>query len=119
MHTGQQIMFQKFLIRDDVHFVPSKFPQLEAGLQKTKEQLGIYPLAPKIEMILSFVKHHSISSQLVKDYPELATLISSKSLPLHVMEELFEYSKQNHMFRNQLEDHITKYLIVKKPKLYF
>ena len=72
-------MFHKFLIRDDDHFVLSTFPQLEISLQKIKEQLENYPLTPKTEMILSFVKHHSISSQLVKDYPELATLISSKS----------------------------------------
>ena len=104
-------MFHKFLIRDDDHFVLSTFPQLETSLQKIKKQLENYPLTPKTEMILSFVKHHSISSQLVKDYPELATLISSKSLPLQVMEELFESSKRNATFRNQLEDHIRNTLL--------
>ena len=104
-------MFQKFLIRDDDYFVLSTFPQLETSLQKIKEQLENYPLTPKTEMILSFVKHHSISSQLVKDYPELATLISSKSLPLQVMEELFESSQRNTMFRNQLEEHIRNTLL--------
>lgn len=104
-------MFHKFLIRDDDHFVLSTFPQLETSLQKIKEQLENYPLTPKTEMILSFVKHHSISSQLAKDYPELATLISSKSLPLQVMEELFESSRRNATFRNQLEDHIRNTLL--------
>lgn len=107
-------MFRKFLIRDEDHFVLSEFPQLEANLQKIKEQLATHSSAHKTEMVLSFVKHHSISSQLVNDYPELATLISSKSLPLQVMEELFEASKQNIMFRNQLENHIRQYFTDEK-----
>jgi hypothetical protein len=104
-------MFRKFLIRDEDHFVLTEFPQLEESLQKIVEQLANYSSAPKTEMILSFVKDHSISSQLVKDHSELATLISSKSLPLQVMEELFESGKQNPLFKKQLEDHIRTYFI--------
>jgi hypothetical protein len=107
-------MFRKFLIRDEDHFVQSRFPQLEESLKKIVEQLANYPSELKTEMLLSFVKDHSISSQLVKDYPELATLISSKSIPSQVMEELFEASKQNALFRKQLEDHIRAYLIGKR-----
>ena len=107
-------MFRKFLIRDEDQFVDSRFPELEESLTRIVEQLTSYSSEAKTEMILSFVKHHSISSQLVNDHPELATLISSKSLPLQVLEELFESSKQNSLFRKQLEDHIRKFFLEKK-----
>jgi hypothetical protein len=111
---SHQIMFRKFLIRDEDQFVDSRFPELEESLTRIVEQLTSYSSEAKTEMILSFVKHHSISSQLVNDHPELATLISSKSLPLQVLEELFESSKQNSLFRKQLEDHIRKFFLEKK-----
>lgn len=107
-------MFRKFLIRDEDHFVQARFPQLEQSLTKIVEQFANYSSDSKTEMLISFVKHHSISSQLVKDNPELATLISSKSLPLQVLEELFESSKQNPLFTEQLEDYVRKYFFDKK-----
>lgn len=99
-------IYQKYLVKDGDSFVPSHFPQLEASLQQVIEQLAKEPEVPKTEMVLAFVKDHSINSQQAKDHPELATRILSRSLPLQVMEELFESSSKNLLFRKELEDYI-------------
>ena len=102
-------MFQKFLIRNTSQFIPSDFPQLEESLREVVAQLARKWEGPKADMILSFVKDHSLPSQEVEDYPELAKLISTGSLPLYVMESLFESSRQHPLFRKQLEHYIKEY----------
>jgi uncharacterized protein YydD (DUF2326 family) len=103
------IMFYRFIVRSTDHFISSEFPQLEASLRQVAIELADWSSGPKTEMILSFEKDHSISSQQVKDHPELADQISSKSLPLHIMEALFEAARQNPLFKKQLEDYIRSY----------
>lgn len=98
---------QKFQIGDEEEFSTSRFPQLDISLKEVRAQLAAGPAGPKAEMISSFVKNHCISSQQVQDYPELAKRISSKSLPLHVMEALFEAGRQNVAFTKKLEDYVT------------
>lgn len=99
-------MYQKFLIRETDRFDPTHFPQLQASLEKIVEQLNREPAGPKAEMLLSFVKDHSINSQFVLNHPKLATLISTKELPVGVMEELFESSRNNPLFKQDLEAYI-------------
>ena len=103
-------MYPKFLIRNTDRFVPFDFPQLENSLQLLSEQLASQEPAPAADMILSFVKEQRIDSQHVKDHPRLAHLISTNSLSLQVMTDLFESSKMNENFRNELEDYIRSQL---------
>jgi hypothetical protein len=42
---------------------------------------------------------------MVKDSPELANRISCGALPLEVTEALFDASRENPLFRKQLEDY--------------
>ena len=79
-------------------------------------RLGDAASIPGSAMLVSFVKHHSISSKSVADYPALAGMISKKELPLSALEELFEASKQNPTFQNELESHIETYLNSPKNK---
>jgi hypothetical protein len=102
-------IYQKFLIKETDRFDPSNFPQLEDSLEKIVVQLNREPAGPKAEMLLSYVKNHSINSQQVVDYPAVATLISTKSLSLGVMEDLFESSRSNRSFQKDMETHIRSY----------
>lgn len=102
-------VYHKFLIRETDHFDPVNFPQLEGCLQTIVEQLNREPAGPKTEMLLSFVKDHSLPSQHVADYPRLASLISTRSLPLAVVEDLFESSRSNLLFKKELEAHVRSY----------
>lgn len=98
-------IYEKFSISATAHFVPSEFPQLEASIRQVIKQLADEP-AIKVEMLLSFVKHHSINSIQVKENPGLASLISNQSLPLQLMEALFDAGRNNGVFIRELEEHI-------------
>ena len=99
------VAYKIFSIADTDHFIPAKFPQVEASIQKLVERLSNEP-AIKIEMLLSFVKDHSIELIQVEEHPQLAALISTQSLPLGLMEALFDASRQNAVFKTELEAHI-------------
>jgi hypothetical protein len=101
--------YQIFSVTDTEHFVPAKFPQLEASIQKLVEKLAGEPVI-KIEMVLSFVRDHRINSEQVKNYPKLADLIATRSLPLQMMEALFEAGRNNSVFKTELEEHIKNSL---------
>lgn len=101
--------YHKFLIRETDRFDPANFPQLEICLDQITKQLNREPAGPKADMLLSFVKDHSIKSQHVTDHPALTLLISTKSLPLDSIEALFESSRNNPSFKKDLEAHIRSY----------
>ena len=102
-------MYHKFLVRETDRFDPCNFPQLQTSLEQIVTQLNREPAGPKADMLLSFVKDHCINSQQVVDHPRLATLISTKSLPLGSIEDLFESSRGNPSFKKDLEAHIRSY----------
>lgn len=106
--------FQKFSIGQTDRFDPANFPQLQTSLQKIVEQLNREPAGPKAEMLLSFVKDHCIRSQYVTDHPGAASLISTKSLPLGVLEDLFESCRNNPSFKRELEDYILSQMAAAK-----
>ena len=56
-------MYQKFLVKETDRFDPAHFPQLETSLEEIVKQLNREPAGPKADMVLSFVKDHSINSQ--------------------------------------------------------
>ena len=103
-------MYNKFLVKEKDRFNPSNFPQLGASLESIVAELKGVPPGPKADMLLSFVKSHSINSQHVVDFPGAATLISTKSLPLGAMEDLFEASRSNPSFQKEMEAYIRSYL---------
>ena len=101
--------YQKFRIGKTDHFDETKYPQINTDLKTIALQLGDAAPTPGGAMLLSFVKDHRINSKSVADYPALASMISTKELPLSALEELFEASKQNPTFQKELESHIQTY----------
>ncbi|HEV7333220.1 MAG TPA: hypothetical protein VGN63_19450 [Flavisolibacter sp.] len=103
-------MYQRFHVSETDHFEETKYPQINTDLKAIVLQLGDAGSTPGATMLLSFVKYHSIDSKSVAAYPALASMISTKELPLSALEELFEASKQNPTFQKELESHIETYL---------
>ncbi len=99
-------MYHKFQIGDTDRFDAAHFPELGKSLAVMAGMLVGEPACPTADMLLSFVKNHCIDSQMVVNHPRLAGRISTKELPLGVMEDLFEASRKNLIFRQELESHI-------------
>lgn len=103
-------IYRNYIINNSDYFIASEFVELQISIRLIASQLSMESSANITDMIISFVKDHSISSQMVKDSPELANRISSRALPLGVMEALFEASRENQLFRKHLEDYIRNCL---------
>jgi hypothetical protein len=78
-------IYQKFLVKETDRFDSSNFPQLETIIEQIVSRLNREPAGPKAEMLLSSVKDNCINSKQVVDHPTLATLISTKALPLDTL----------------------------------
>lgn len=103
-------MYHKFQVGEADRFDAAHFPALQESLSDISGLLAGEPGGAAADMLLSFVKDHSINSQLVASHPRLATLISTKELPLGEMEGLFEASRKNPTFRLELETYIRSEL---------
>lgn len=109
---------QSFSVTETNHFIPSRYPQLEVNLQEIVAQLAAEPEC-KTDMLLSFVKNHCIESKHVMDHPQLARLISTGSLPLHMIEALFEAGKSSPPFKKELEEHIRGHFMGADPGTHY
>lgn len=102
------MLISRYRIKDDDQFVPIEFPQIEEDVDLIVASMANWPTPQKTEMLLSFVKDHSMRSEWVSTNPELADMICTKTLPIKNLEALFASSTKNLLFRKQLEDYVTE-----------
>jgi hypothetical protein len=102
------MFYKKYLIKDTDRFDPDHFPSLMEDMDTIVIAMDATPTALNAEMLLSFLKSHSIRTEWVNANPQLAEMISSKSLPITGLEALFESCTENRDFRIQLEEHIRE-----------
>jgi hypothetical protein len=102
--------YQKYLIKASDHFEASNFPGIDENLHLIVSELKGKPQNFKIEMLLSFLKGHSIKAEYVNTNPQLAELIGSKILSFKNLEALFESSQNNSVFRRELELYVKDWL---------
>lgn len=100
--------YSRFLIKEHDQFVPFDFPQIEADLDVLVASMAKLPSLENKEMLLSFVKNHSMRSDWVGANPVLADMISTNTLPVKNLEALFASSTGNLPFRIQLEEYIIQ-----------
>ena len=100
--------YSKYLIKDTDQFVPFEFPQIEEDLDTLIGSMATLPSTQNTEMLLSFVKGHHMQSEWVNANPQLAEMISTKSLPVHNLEALFASSSKNLPFHKQLEAYVIQ-----------
>lgn len=100
--------YSRFLIKDNDQFVPYDFPQIEEDVDVLVASMANLPSVQNTEMLLSFVKDHSMRSDWVSANPVLAEMISTNTLPVKNLEALFASCTKNQPFRQQLEEYIAQ-----------
>ena len=100
------MIYKKYLIRDTDHFDPYNFPKLTEDLDTINVAMVAKPAAFNTDMLLSFLKDNSIRTEWTNANPQLAEMISSKSLPVEDLGAMFECCSKNPSFRKQLEEYI-------------
>jgi len=88
-------------------FSPNNFPCLDEDIKLIREKLKDLNNDYLAEIVISFAKDHSIKGIWAKENPDVVDMVVNKRIPIGTLEQLFEKSKDNFEFREDLE----KYLI--------
>jgi hypothetical protein len=72
------------------------------------ERSGSFPLSFKSEILISFLKDHSVQNDWINANPKLAELVTSGGLFTGSIESLFESSRNNPGFRQELESYLKE-----------
>ena len=97
------LQYQKYLIKENDQFDPEFFSFVIDDMKLIKEQTDHVLPTFKTEIILSFLKNHSLENEWLKANPELTKLIGSGSLPTGNIESLFDSCRNKPIFRQQME----------------
>jgi len=102
------LQYKKYLIKDNDQFDPDFFSFVIEDMKLIREQTDHVLPTFKTEIILSFLKNHSLESEWLNANPELTKLITSRSLPTANIESLFDSCRNKPIFRQQMEAFFTK-----------
>lgn len=87
-------------------FEPEDFSFIADEILIIKEQTKDLPLAFKANILISFMKDHSLQTHWINQNPELTEMVTSATLPTGNIEALFGSCRDNPVFRLDLEKYI-------------
>lgn len=87
-------------------FSAADYPHIRAELSKIVSDLHEFPVYFKKEIIVSYLRDHSIRSEWIAANPLLVKLLTSGALATGQMELLFERCRWNKAFRQDYERYI-------------
>ena len=87
-------------------FDADDYPKMVAELTVVLDDLVHIPIYFKRDIIVSYLKDHSIKTEWINANPKLATLMTSGSLATRHLETLFEACRWNKTFRVDFERYI-------------
>ncbi len=95
--------YEKYLIKDNDPFDPEFFPFVVDDMKMILEQTEHVLPNFKADIIVSFLKNHSLDAEWQKVNPELSKLITSGVLSTRNIESLFDSCRKKPFFREQME----------------
>lgn len=98
--------YLKYCVRDSDAFDPDNYPQILMDIKQLKEETTPISSLSRGEILVSFTRKHSLAVDLIAQNPAFAKAIASGTLPLGNIELLFEASRRNPLFTQQLEDYL-------------
>jgi len=100
--------YKKFLIGTTDQFDENNFSSVADEVRSINEKTNSSSQSFKVEILISFLKDHSLQDNWITINPELTDLITSGALFTGNIEALFESSKDNALFRKDLEKYLTR-----------
>ena len=98
----------KYVIGASDKFKSENFPLINVEVTAINEKTLHAPLFYKDEIIISFLKDHSLHYDWINANPELTELVTSGEMFTGSIESLFEACRNNPGFREDLEQHLTE-----------
>ena len=103
--------YTKYRINTTDNFNADDFPKVVTELTELNNALINLSGTHKKEIVVSFLKKHSLDSDWITANPELTGLISSGIFNTANMESLFESSQTNKEFQQQYENFILQTIL--------
>ena len=100
--------YPKYLVKEGDKFEPEVFSSVIDEMTTLKEQTRNVSPAFKADILVSFLKDHSLDDNWIKANPELTKLIRTGSLSTANIEALFESCRNKPLFRKQMEDFLKR-----------
>jgi hypothetical protein len=94
------------MIREGDVFDEYYYPNMMNELVALKEAIAHLPSSSRAEIIISYLRGHSINNSFIDDNPKLVAVITSNMHPTHHIEGLFESCKQNKTFLKSYEEYL-------------
>ena len=98
--------YNKYLISQSEQFNEENFSSLPDEIYNINEKTNKIPQIFKAEIIVSFLKDHSLNDNWIKANPELTELVISNTLFTGCIEALFESSRSNRVFQQDFENYL-------------
>jgi hypothetical protein len=111
--TGLNLNGNTYLIESDDLFEEKLYPAVVAEVSGLYDRLHEIRERNKIEIVISFLKYHSIKSAWLERNKEVTSVLTSRHLKLDHLESLFSACKNNLPFCVALEDYIKNKLAQK------
>src|SRR4051812_36319177 len=91
-------------------FHPENYPAITAELFSMLNGISHIPVYYKKDIVISYLKDHSIKTEWIAANPDLATLMTSGTFSTTNIENLFGCCKWNKAFRLDLERYLKEKL---------
>lgn len=98
--------YAKYLILATDQFNPEQFPAITEELRAINERIDQILSPFKADIIVSFLKNHSLNNIWISTCPELTGLVTSGIFTTGSIEALFESCRSNPGFQSALEQYI-------------
>ncbi len=98
------------LIGPTERFIPGNYTAVVEEISLINEKTDSIPIHFKQEIIISFMKDHSLRNKWIDANPELIKLVTSQSLFTGAIESLFDSCRNNPVFRQDLEAYLKNKL---------
>jgi hypothetical protein len=99
------------IIKDNEKFNPANYPKVFHELSVLNQGILHIAIYFKVEIIISYLKDHSLKTDWIEANPALARMITSGFLKTSHLESLFESCRNHKVFLKDFEDHIRKELL--------
>lgn len=91
-------------------FNPDNYPHMVAEIAGMLKAISHIPVYYKRDIVISYLKDHSIKNEWIAANPDLATLLVSGKVSTTHIEALFECCRWNKAFRFDLEQYLKRKL---------
>lgn len=105
---------KQFTVKGDETFQPVRFISVKEEIALINERTAGLPVTFKANIIITFLKDHSLLNEWIKANPLLTKAVTGGSLFTGAIEALFAASKGNVLFQKQLETFLITHLTFSK-----